>query len=173
MGSDPLYAKYPNLTLAHHIFVLKSPFLSASHPLSQQHLTQSITTDRQAPLYRYLYHPTDGTLAGKQSWDEQLYNGLIKKNTEEREGYEKEMKEAEEKAGETEVTEWMGKIAEFWARVCDKVRTALWMMEGYGGVWREWSNTCILWHRINHWHRLRHCTRRHRHWVQRLILCWR
>ena len=59
----------------------------------------------------------------------------MKKNTEEREGYEKEMREAEEKAGETEVTEWMGKIAEFWARVCDKVRTAMGLLviEGYGG----------------------------------------
>ncbi|KAF8434472.1 26S proteasome subunit RPN7-domain-containing protein [Terfezia claveryi] len=120
MGSDPLYAKYPNLTLAHHIFVHKAPSLAASHLLSQQHLTESITTERQAPLYRYLYHPTDGILAGKQPWDEQFYDDLVKKNTEEREGYEKEMREAEEKAGETEVTEWMGKIAEFWARVCDK-----------------------------------------------------
>jgi len=135
MGSDPLYAKYPNLTLAHHIFVLKTPSLAASHPLSQQHLTKSVTTERQAPLYRYLYHPTDGILAGKQPWDEQFYNDLVKKNTEEREGYEKEMREAEEKAGETEVTEWMGKIAEFWARVCDKVRTAMGLLviEGYGG----------------------------------------
>ncbi|RPB23697.1 hypothetical protein L211DRAFT_879947 [Terfezia boudieri ATCC MYA-4762] len=63
----------------------------------------------------------DRILAGKQPWDEQFYNDdLVKKNTEERKGYEKEMREAEEKAGETEVTEWIGKIAEFWARVCDK-----------------------------------------------------
>lgn len=137
MGSDPLYAKYPNLTLAHHIFVLRTPSLSASHGLSQQHLTDSITKERQAPLYRYLYHPTDGILAGKQPWDEGLYNDLVQQNKEEREGYENEQKEAEEKAGETEVTEWMGKIAEFWARVCDKVRTprnSWWGMVGVANI---------------------------------------
>lgn len=122
MGSDPLYAKYPELTLAHHIFILRTPSLSASHLLSQQRLTESITKERQAPLYRYLYHPTDGILAGKRPWDGEFYNDLVSKNQEEVEGYDKEIKEAEEKAGETEVTEWMGKTAEFWARVGDKVR---------------------------------------------------
>ncbi|KAF8473858.1 26S proteasome subunit RPN7-domain-containing protein [Kalaharituber pfeilii] len=120
MGSDPQYAKYPNLSLAHHIFVLRTPALAASHPISQNHLTESITKERQAPLYRYLYNPTDGILAGKQPWNEDFYNDLVSKNEEEKEGYEKDMQEAEEKAGETEVTECMGKIAEFYARVCDK-----------------------------------------------------
>ena len=72
-------------------------------------------------MYRFLYHPTDGVLAGAKQWDEDLYNELTAQGEKELEGYENEMKEAEEKAGETEVTEWMGKIAEFWARVCDKV----------------------------------------------------
>lgn len=123
MGSDPLYAKYPNLTLSHHIFVLRSPHLAPSHAASERYLSESITKDQQAPLYRYLYHPAEGILAGKgHPWDEQLYEDLKSKNVAEKEGYGKEMKEAEEKAGETEVTEWMGKIAEFWARVGDKVR---------------------------------------------------
>lgn len=147
MGSDPLYAKYPNLTLAHHIFVLRSPSLSDSHPLAQQKLTESITKERQAPLYRYLYHPTDGILAEKQTWDEAFYDELVAKNKEETEGYEKEMTEAEEKAGETEVTEWKGKIAEFWARACDKVGLSRlwggWRGHGGGGVWWGRWLTCV------------------------------
>lgn len=121
MGSDPQYNKYPNLTLAHHIFVLQSPTLGSSHPGSQKALTDSISADSQAPLYRYLYHPTDGVLVGQQPWDESYYNELKAKNEAELEGYQKEIKEAEEKAGETEVTGWMGKIAEFYARIGDKV----------------------------------------------------
>ncbi|KAI5807900.1 26S proteasome subunit RPN7-domain-containing protein [Peziza echinospora] len=120
MGSDPLYAKYPNLSLSHHIFVLRNPALAANHSASQKTLADSITEQKQAPLYRYLYHPTDGVLAGLKQWDESFYDELTAQGKKELEGYENEMKEAEEKAGETEVTEWMGKIAEFWARVCDK-----------------------------------------------------
>ena len=92
MGSDPLYAKYPELTLAHHIFILRTPTLSASHLLSQQRLIESITKKRQAPLYRYLYYPINGVLAGKRPWEEEFYNDLVKNNQKEVEGYEKGIK---------------------------------------------------------------------------------
>jgi hypothetical protein len=84
-------------------------------------LTASIKELSQAPLYRYLAHPVDGILSGKIDWDEKFYEELKKSNDDELEGYEKELKEVEEKAGESEVVEAMGKKAEFWARVVDKV----------------------------------------------------
>jgi len=45
---------------------------------------------------------------------------LKKKNDDELEEYDKELKEAKDKAGESEIVEAMGKKAEFWARVVDK-----------------------------------------------------
>jgi 26S proteasome regulatory subunit N7 len=121
MGSEPHYASYPNLMLSQHIFTLRQPQLSSSHPSALIILTKSIEEHSQAPLYRYLAHPTDGILAGKIQWDEKLFNELQKKNDKELEGYEQELEEAKEKAGESEIVEAMGKKAEFWARVVEKV----------------------------------------------------
>ncbi|KAA8905347.1 26S proteasome subunit RPN7-domain-containing protein [Sphaerosporella brunnea] len=120
MGSDPQYASYPNLLLSQHIFTLRQPNLSAAYATAQKILTASIKEHSQAPLYRYLAHPTEGVLANKIPWDENLYNELKAKNDEELKGYEDELKEAEEKAGESEIVAAMGKKAEFWARVVDK-----------------------------------------------------
>jgi 26S proteasome regulatory subunit N7 len=121
MGSDPQYAKYPNLLLSQHIFTLRQPNLTAAHPAAQKILTSSIKEFSQAPLYRYLAHPTEGILANQIPWDESVYNELKAKNDQELKGYEDELKEAEEKAGESEIVAAMGKKAEFWARVVDKV----------------------------------------------------
>lgn len=121
MGSDPQYASYPNLLLSQHIFTLKTPSLSSSHAAAHKALTSSIKEHSQAPLYRYLAHPTEGILSGNIEWDENYYEELKKSNDDKLEGYDKELKEAEEKAGESEVVEAMGKKAEFWARVVDKV----------------------------------------------------
>ncbi|MCJ1313591.1 hypothetical protein MMC25_007270 [Agyrium rufum] len=63
MGSDPQYAKYPDLSLAQHIFTLTNP--SSTEPLRQtalQKLQNGISEHKMAPLYRYLAHPTDGLL---------------------------------------------------------------------------------------------------------------
>ena len=122
MGSDPQYASYPNLFLAQHIFTLSRPTLTSAHPAAHKSLTASIEEHAQAPLYRYLANPIDGVLAGKIEWSEDRYNELKKKNDDELNGYDQELKEAEEKAGESEIMEAMGKKAEFWARVVDKVR---------------------------------------------------
>lgn len=121
MGSDPQYASYPNMMLSQHIFTLRQPSLSFQHATSQKVLLASIKENLQAPLYRYLAHPIDGILAGKIDWDETHYNELKKNNDDELEGYEKELQEATEKAGESEIVEAMGKKAEFRARVVDKV----------------------------------------------------
>ena len=102
-----------------------------------------------APLYRHLAHPTEGALntagegsarrmsasrkpngassiiAGRKGvtfpWDESLYEELKAENEKELETFQKEEEEAAEKAGDTEVQAAMGKRAEFWARVGDKV----------------------------------------------------
>ena len=55
-------------------------------------------------------------------WDESLYESLKKENEEELQSFQKEEEEAAEKAGDTEVQAAKGKRAEFWARVCDRVR---------------------------------------------------
>ena len=63
MGSDPQYAKYPDLSLAQDIFTLTNP---SSTPVSRhgslQKLQHGISEHKMAPLYRYLAHPTDGIL---------------------------------------------------------------------------------------------------------------
>ncbi|KAF8533578.1 26S proteasome subunit RPN7-domain-containing protein [Trichophaea hybrida] len=123
MGSDPQYASYPNLLLSQHIFTLQQPTLSAQHAASHKALTASIKEHSQAPLYYYLARKGDGILAKKIQWDETLYNELKKKNDDELNGYDQELKEAEEKAGESEIVAAMGKKAEFWARVVDKEKS--------------------------------------------------
>lgn len=63
MGSDPQYAKYPDLSLAQDIFTLTN---SSSTPVSRQSslqkLQNAISEHKMAPLYRYLAHPTEGIL---------------------------------------------------------------------------------------------------------------
>ena len=95
--------------------------MSTQHAASHKALTASIKEHSQAPLYYYLARKGDGILAKKIQWDETLYNELKKKNDDELNGYDQELKEAEEKAGESEIVAAMGKKAEFWARVVDKV----------------------------------------------------
>jgi len=63
MGSDPQYAKYPNLSLAQDIFTLTNPSSTkTSRQTSLQKLQNAISEQKMAPLYRYLAHPTDGIL---------------------------------------------------------------------------------------------------------------
>lgn len=63
MGSDPQYAKYPNLSLAQDIFTLTNPSSSqASRQTSLQKLQNAISEHKMAPLYRYLAHPAEGIL---------------------------------------------------------------------------------------------------------------
>lgn len=63
MGSDPQYIKYPDLSLAQHIFTLTNP---SSTQLARQNglmkLQEAISKDKMAPLYRFLAHPTEGLL---------------------------------------------------------------------------------------------------------------
>lgn len=63
MGSDPQYAKYPNLTLAQDIFNLSNPSCSlAVQQTSLKKLQTAIGEHKMAPLYRYLAHPVEGIL---------------------------------------------------------------------------------------------------------------
>ena len=148
MGSDPQFIKYPDLSLAQHIFTLQNP--SSKESLRQhalQKLQGAISEHKMASLYHYLAHPTDGLLnaSGEGSvsrpqgsgaraasgtgplpgaqlpWDEALYGRLVKENAEELETFDKEEEEATEKAGDTEIQAARGKRAEFYARIGDKV----------------------------------------------------
>lgn len=61
MGSDPQFAKYPDLTLAQHIFSLaNSPQTAQATSLS--YLQNAIKDNKMAPLYRHLAHPAEGVL---------------------------------------------------------------------------------------------------------------
>ena len=63
MGSDPQYAKYPNLSLAQDIFTLTNPSSTqTSRQTSLQKLQNAISEHKMAPLYRYLAHPAEGIL---------------------------------------------------------------------------------------------------------------
>lgn len=63
MGSDPQYAKYPNLSLAQDIFTITNPSSAdSSRQTSLKKLQDAISEHKMAPLYRYLAHPTDGIL---------------------------------------------------------------------------------------------------------------
>lgn len=61
MGSDPQFAKYPDLTLAQHIFSLANSPRTAQ-PTSLSYLQNAIKNHKMAPLYRHLAHPTEGVL---------------------------------------------------------------------------------------------------------------
>lgn len=124
MGSDPQYAKYPDLGLAQHINQLSTPDLSSYHDASATSLLKSITENSSAPLFRYLVEPTTGILpkGSPLKWDEKLYEELKEKNEKELQEWDEKLKDAEEKAGETEVVEAMGGKAEFWTRIGDKVQ---------------------------------------------------
>ena len=63
MGSDPQYAKYPDLSLAQDIFTLTNTSSTPSlRQTSLRKLQNAISEHKMAPLYRYLAHPTDGAL---------------------------------------------------------------------------------------------------------------
>ncbi|KAL6232721.1 hypothetical protein BDW75DRAFT_232557 [Aspergillus navahoensis] len=150
MGSDPQYIKYPDLSLAQHVFNLSNPACPQTlRQSSQKKLQEAITEKKMAPFYRHLAHPVEGilyhssegasqprsssavkplsTLASRRSsqnidfpWDEALYQSLVDDNRKELAEFQKEEDEAEEAAGDTEVQAARGKRAEFWARVGDK-----------------------------------------------------
>jgi 26S proteasome regulatory subunit N7 len=150
MGSDPQFAKYPNLGLAQSIFSI------STNPGAVKSIQNAIQEHKMAPLYRHLAHPTEGILnspaegslqtpgtkplARRESiissnllparrsaltnvlpWHASLYEELKADNEKELEAIQKEEEAAEENAGETEIQAARGKRAEFWARVGDKV----------------------------------------------------
>lgn len=61
MGSDPQFAKYPDLTLSQHIFSLVNGPRGAQST-SLNYLQNAIKDHKMAPLYRHLAHPTEGVL---------------------------------------------------------------------------------------------------------------
>jgi hypothetical protein len=60
---EPLFAKYPDLQLAQHIFQLTNPTCSKSaKQASLKSVQDAIQEHKMAPLYRYLAHPVEGVL---------------------------------------------------------------------------------------------------------------
>ncbi|KAI9806524.1 MAG: hypothetical protein M1833_003711 [Piccolia ochrophora] len=63
MGSDPQYARYPDLSLAQHIFHLTNHSSTKdTQEISLKALQDAISEHKMAPLYRHLAHPVDGLL---------------------------------------------------------------------------------------------------------------
>lgn len=65
MGSDPQFAKYPDLSLSQDVFNLSNPACPAA--VRQSSLTKlqgAISEHQMAPLYRHLAHPVEGILNG-------------------------------------------------------------------------------------------------------------
>lgn len=84
MGSDPQYAKYPDLSLAQDIFTLTNPSSTqSSRQTSLQKLQNAISEHKMAPLYRHLAHPTDGILnaAGEGTSREASQPNSIRSNS--------------------------------------------------------------------------------------------
>ncbi|EXJ85639.1 26S proteasome regulatory subunit N7 [Capronia coronata CBS 617.96] len=61
MGSDSQFIKYPDLSLAQHIFSLGIE-TRTSQTTSLNYLQNAIREHKMAPLYRHLAHPTEGIL---------------------------------------------------------------------------------------------------------------
>ncbi|EFQ98462.1 26S proteasome regulatory subunit RPN7 [Nannizzia gypsea CBS 118893] len=63
MGSDPQFAKYPDLSLSQDIFNLSNPACHSSpRQNSLKKLQAAIQEHSMAPLYRHLAHPVEGVL---------------------------------------------------------------------------------------------------------------
>ena len=63
MGSDPQYAKYPDLSLAQDIFTITNPSSTPSScQAALQKLQNAISKHKMAPLYHHLAHPEEGVL---------------------------------------------------------------------------------------------------------------
>ncbi|KAI9834093.1 MAG: hypothetical protein M1819_003378 [Sarea resinae] len=60
---DPQYAKFPDLSLSQHVFLLTNPSAPKSaQQTSLKSLQDAIQEHKMAPLYRHLAHPVDGIL---------------------------------------------------------------------------------------------------------------
>lgn len=60
---DPLYSKYPDLSLSQHVFAISNPYSSpASQKSSLESLQTAIKEKKMAPLYKHLADPTEGVL---------------------------------------------------------------------------------------------------------------
>ncbi|KAI5289037.1 hypothetical protein KEM54_004509 [Ascosphaera aggregata] len=65
MGSDPQYIRYPDLSLAQHVFNLSNSYTTPQvRSASIAALQTAIRDNAMAPLYKHLAHPVDGVLNG-------------------------------------------------------------------------------------------------------------
>ncbi|KZZ88305.1 proteasome regulatory particle subunit [Ascosphaera apis ARSEF 7405] len=65
MGSDPQYIRYPDLSLAQHVFNLSNSYTTSQiRSASVSALQAAIREHAMAPLYKHLAHPVEGILNG-------------------------------------------------------------------------------------------------------------
>ena len=61
--ADPQFFKYPDLSLAQHIFTVSNPYATKSaQDASLQSLKNAIREHKMAPLYKHLAHPSSGII---------------------------------------------------------------------------------------------------------------
>ena len=117
MSSDTAPPKIPDLSLAQHLFTLRSqPPISPAYTTSRDHLLNEIETNSLAPLYLLLKDDLP-------NWSQSTYDQLKGRNDEEEKKLDEKLKEAEEMNGESEVSEALIAKFMFLAKILDKVHS--------------------------------------------------
>ncbi|PRT53274.1 26S proteasome regulatory subunit RPN7 [Wickerhamiella sorbophila] len=104
----------PNLELANHIFVLRNARLKDMHEASRKALMDSIKSESQAPLLKYL---KDEQLV---DWDEKLYSQLAAVNEERVAELEKKIADAKESEDELAIIESTLALGMYYTGICDR-----------------------------------------------------
>lgn len=119
MSSDSPPPKIPHLSLAQHLFTLRSqPPSSPAYSTARDHLLKEIDTNSLAPLYLLVKDDLPG-------WSQSTYDQLKARNDEEEKKMDEKLKEAEEMNGESEVSEALIAKFMFLAKILDKVQGPL------------------------------------------------
>lgn len=106
----------PNLELANHIYILRTSRFAARHEESRKALMDSVRTEKQAPLFKYL---KDEQLPGIE-WDEALYKELSAENSERVKEFEQKIDEAKEAEDDLAIVESHLALAMYYTRICDR-----------------------------------------------------
>jgi 26S proteasome regulatory subunit N7 len=119
MSSDAPPRKIPDLSLAQHLFTLRSQSHSSpAYITARDHLLNETDTNSLAPLYLLLKDDLPG-------WNQSTYDHLKARNDEEEKKLDEKLKEAEEMNGESEVSEALIAKFMFFAKILDKVQPPL------------------------------------------------
>lgn len=115
MSSEAPPPKIPDLSLAQHLFTLRSQSPSSqAYTTSRDHLLKEIDTHSLAPLYLLLKDDLP-------DWSQSTYDTLKARNDEEEKKMGEKLTEAEAMNGESEVSEALIAKFMFLAKILDKV----------------------------------------------------